>query len=94
MTAERWLQIFAVRWNHPQVNTTERLFHRLIYSPSANDIDSAIRVSTSSRRISARSQPSGNSTPLDTSDQLYFVVRGVAGLEALPSLSNVNRFGR
>ena len=62
-TAERWLQAFAVWWNHAQANTTERLFRWLIYSLSANDINSAIRVSASFRRISVRSQPSGNSTP-------------------------------
>ena len=49
-TAERWLQAFAVWWNRAQVNTTERLFRWLIYSLSANDIDSAIRVSASSRQ--------------------------------------------
>jgi hypothetical protein len=62
-TAERWLQAFAVWWNHAQVNATERLFRWLIYSLSANDINSAIRVSVSSRRISVRSRPSGNSIP-------------------------------
>jgi putative transposase len=62
-TAERWLQVFVVWWNHAQVDTTERLFCWLIYSLSANDINSAIRVSASSRRISVRFRPSGNSTP-------------------------------
>ena len=62
-TAERWLQAFVVWWDHAQANTTERLFCWLIYSLSANDINSAIRVSASSRRISVRFRPSGNSTP-------------------------------
>jgi len=61
--AERWLQIFAVWWDRAYVSTTERLFRQLIYSLSANDINSAIRVSASSRRISVRFRPSGNSTP-------------------------------
>ena len=62
-TAERRLQAFAVWWNYAQANTIERLFRWLIYSLSANDINSAIRVSASSRRISVRSRPSDNSIP-------------------------------
>jgi len=80
-TAECWLQTFAACWSHACVSTTERFFRQFICSLSANDIDFALRVFASSRRISIRSQPSDDDT-LDGSDQLCLVVRGTAGLGA------------